>query len=191
MAGDAVSESGRGRILWRTLGWGGAGILLLAPLVAMQFTDEVDWDVADFAFMGVLMGGIGIGVEAAVRSSSSTAFRVAVGLGLLLTFLTIWLNGAVGIIGSENEDANLLFWAVLTTALLGALAGRFRARGMAWAMAAAALVQLLVPFIAFFVWPDVRPALMAREVFVLTGLFTSIWLLAAGLFCRAAAQSCG
>lgn len=37
-----------------------AGLLLL-PLVAMQFTDDVVWDAFDFVFMGTLPGGVGLG----------------------------------------------------------------------------------------------------------------------------------
>jgi hypothetical protein len=155
----------------------------------MQFTDEVDWDLADFIFMGVLIGAIGVGLETAIRGSRSLAYRVGAGLALLLAFLTIWLNGAVGVIGSENEPANLLFGAVIATALLGALIGRFRPISMAWTMAAAGLVQLCVPVIAWFHWPEARPAVLAREVFVLTGFFTGLWLLSAGLFRKAAEQT--
>lgn len=35
------------------------GILLLIPLIAMQFTIEVNWDIPDFARIGVLLSGIG------------------------------------------------------------------------------------------------------------------------------------
>lgn len=31
-----------------------AAILLLIPLIAMQFTNEVDWNAFDFAIMGIL-----------------------------------------------------------------------------------------------------------------------------------------
>jgi hypothetical protein len=36
--------------LGRTLPWIMAAFLLLLPLVAMQFTDEVDWDETDFTY---------------------------------------------------------------------------------------------------------------------------------------------
>lgn len=34
------------------------GLLLLVPLVAMQFTDEVRWNLADFVVAGALLFGV-------------------------------------------------------------------------------------------------------------------------------------
>ena len=107
---------GRRGIPWRILGWGGPVALLLVPFVAMQFTSEVQWDAIDFVFMGGLIGGIGFAFELLARRGGY-AFRIAAGLALLAVFLLVWLNGAVGIIGSENNDANLMY------------AGRDRSRG--------------------------------------------------------------
>jgi hypothetical protein len=49
--------------------------ILLLPLVAMQFTDEVDWGVFDFVFAGVLLGGTGLLLELAVRKPRKIAYR--------------------------------------------------------------------------------------------------------------------
>jgi hypothetical protein len=38
----------------------GTALILLVPLVAMQFTDEVNWGVADFVLAGALLGGTGL-----------------------------------------------------------------------------------------------------------------------------------
>ena len=35
----------------------------------MQFTDEVNWDVADFVIFGVLLFGVGITYELAARKN--------------------------------------------------------------------------------------------------------------------------
>src|SRR5918998_3991693 len=51
--------------------------VLLVPLVAMQFTDEVDWGVADFVLAGLLLGGTGLLLELAVRRPGKLAYRVA------------------------------------------------------------------------------------------------------------------
>jgi hypothetical protein len=51
--------------------------VLLVPLVAMQFTDEVDWSLADFVFAGVLLGVTGLVLELAARKPGTLVYRVA------------------------------------------------------------------------------------------------------------------
>jgi len=48
MTGNAGNGTGWRGNHWRIVGWGTATIMLLLPLIAMQFTDEVNWDVSDF-----------------------------------------------------------------------------------------------------------------------------------------------
>jgi hypothetical protein len=59
--------------------------ILLVPLVAMQFTDEVDWGVADFVAAGVLLGGAGLLLQrlAAMKALGLVYPAVAAVLGLL------------------------------------------------------------------------------------------------------------
>lgn len=181
----SAENGGRGSV-WRWIGWGGAGALLLAPLAAMQFTEAVDWSPGDFVFAAVLMGCVGLGLELAVRRSGDVAYRLGVAMALGLGFLTIWINGAVGVIGDEGRPANLLFVGVLATALAGAFAARFRPGGMAWAMAAAAVAQGLVPFAAWLSGLAPAAAVGRPEVPVFTVVFTALWLVAAALFRKAA-----
>jgi hypothetical protein len=51
--------------------------ILLLPLVAMLFTDEVDWSLADFVFAGALLGGTGLVLELAARKPRNVAYRAA------------------------------------------------------------------------------------------------------------------
>lgn len=144
---DAPGPMPRAR-RWRVAGWTGAALLLLAPLVAMQFTDEVNWEVADFVLAALLLLSVGIPLELAVRKSGDAAYRAGAGVALLGGFLLIWVNGAVGLIGSENNPANLMYGGVLAVGSIGALVARFRARGLSHAMFAAAAAQGLVAVIA-------------------------------------------
>lgn len=76
------------------------GALLLVPLIAMQFTSEVDWDLRDFAIMGILLLVTGTGIELAIRSISSSKTRlIAIG-AILVIFFLIWAELAVGIFGT-------------------------------------------------------------------------------------------
>ena len=122
----------------RWLGWGSAAALLLTPLVAMQFTSEVDWTIGDFVFAGIMFGTVGVLMELTVRASQSLAYRAGVAFALASAFFLIWVNLAVGIIGDEDNPANLMFFGVVLVGILGAIAARFRPRGMAIAMSVAA-----------------------------------------------------
>jgi hypothetical protein len=186
MAKAADNEGGRRGGRLRIAGWGAAAMLLALPFVAMRFTAEVAWTAFDFAFLGALLAGVGLGLELAVRRSGNAAYRIAAGLALSAAFLLILINGAVGIIGSEREGANLLYGVVLAVALLGAILARFRPAGMARAMAAAAAAQALVPAIALAVWPDAAAMVWSPEVPALTFVFAAVWLGSAWLFRQAA-----
>lgn len=74
--------------------------LLLIPYVAMQFTDEVDWDVSDFIIMGVLLLGTGLGCELVMRKVPRVRDRLLICASVLLTFVLIWAELAVGVFGT-------------------------------------------------------------------------------------------
>ena len=171
---------------WRIAGWGAAAALLLTTLVAKQFTREVSWTGIDIAQLAALLGGVGVVVEWAFRRSGNVAYRIAICLALAAAFFLVVINGAVGIIGSEQEDANLLFGGVILVALGGAVAARFRAAGMARAMVAAAVAQMAVPVIALAGGLAPRAMVLAPEVPLSTAVFAGMWLIAAWLFRKAA-----
>ena len=187
-AADKYPPNGGGRrgIPWRLLGWGTAAALLLLPLIAMQFTDDVDWTGSDFAFAAILIGGVGLGLEFAFRRSVDPAYRIATGLALAATFFLIWIDGAVGIIGDTPTLALLAGPAV---ALVGSLLAGLRPGGMAFAMIAAAVLQAVAPAIAQFMEPGLGAAVWAPEVIASTVVLAGMWLVSAGLFRKAAARS--
>jgi hypothetical protein len=145
----------------------------------MQFTSEVNWTVGDFLFAILMIGSVGLAFELVVRASSDIAYRAAAATALAGAFLTIWVNGAVGMIGSEDNSYNLLFLSVIVLALAGSILARFRASGMALATLVAAVAQAGIGL--FGMTADLRGGILA------TG-FAIIWLLSAGLF-RTAARS--
>ena len=182
MAASAERGGGQCRCRWRTVAWTGAALVLL-PLAAMRFTDEVSWSLTDFLVAGALIGGTGVAFELAASTTANHAYRAAVGLALAAAFLLIWLNLAVGIIGTEDNPLNLMFGAVLAAGIIGAIIGRWQPIGMARAMLAAALAQLLVAVIA----PAAGAGSMA-PVWPLTGCCAALWLGSAWLFRQAARE---
>lgn len=77
-----------------------AALLLLLPLIAMQFTSEVDWKLNDFVVMGVLLFGTGFLAEFVLRKVKSTKYRVILVAVLLVVLFLIWAELAVGIFGT-------------------------------------------------------------------------------------------
>ncbi len=72
-------------------------LLLFIPLVAMQLTNEVHWQLDDFVVMGCLVFGFSsLFVVIARRVKSRN--RWVIGLILLCALLIIWLELAVGIL---------------------------------------------------------------------------------------------
>ena len=162
------------------------GFILLLPLVAMQFTDEVVWDAFDFAAAAALLIGAAVTYELVARTRATVEYRAAVAVAVATGFILVWANGAVGIIGREHEHVNMIFAAVLAVALVGALIARFRPRGMARAMVATALAQVLVAVIAFSAgWGAADPS-WPRDILLATAFFTPLWLISAGLFRKTA-----
>lgn len=179
-----ISNSPRGSRLRLAL-WTLAALPLIAPAVAMQFTSEVDWSPLDFAFAAILIGGTGGLIELAVRRSRDLAYRAASVLTAFGIFVLTWLNGAVGMIGSEGEIANLAFLGVVGIAVAGAILTRLRPAPMARVMAMTAVAQAAVPVVVWFALPSIGAIFSGREV-VLFAAFVGIWLGAALLYGRAA-----
>lgn len=75
-------------------------ILLLIPLIAMQFTTEVNWTPMDFAAAGVLLLGTGLLCEWVLRKIVKMKYRIIICFSLLIILVLIWAELAVGIFGS-------------------------------------------------------------------------------------------
>jgi hypothetical protein len=159
-------------------------LLLLIPLVAMQFSQEMKWDLADFVVAGMLLFGTGLTYVVVSRMGNTTSYRLGAGVAVVAGLLLIWINLAVGFLGSEDNPANLLFGAVLAMAGVGALVARFRPLGMSRAMFATALTQFVVPLVAALIYkPEVNIGMF--KVLILNTIFSGIWATSGWLFRRA------
>jgi hypothetical protein len=173
-------------IAWRPLGWGAAVALLLTPVVAMHFTSEVNWTVSDFIFAGVMFGLVGGTLELAFRKSGNRCYRGGVAVAVATTFLLVWINAAVGIIGNEDNPLNLMFFGVIAVALAGALIARFKAAGMARAMIVAGALQVGIGIGVFALNVAASEPPGAIGLLVLIEFFAGAWFVSAWLFRRAA-----
>lgn len=144
------------------------------------------WDAADYAIAGALIAGVVGGFVLVTRATRNMPYRAGAAVALAGTLLLIWVNGAVGFIGSPANDANMLFAGVLLIGAIGAALARFTPEGMYRTLLAMGLAQLLVPLLATIT--GLGPHGLALEPFVLlaTSFFTAIWVLSAWLFRKAA-----
>lgn len=166
-------------------------LILLIPLVAMQLTEEINWDLFDFILMGSVLFVAGLTYEMVARRSEKIVYRIAFGIGLTGAFLLFWVNGAVGLIGNEGQTANLMYGAVFAVGFVGSLISRFKSRGMALTMFIVAIVQMLVPVVALIIWPPptISWAPSVFGVFVLSGFFAIMFVVSALLFKRVSSSS--
>ena len=149
--GQSTTSSGTGETL--RVGYGriraDAGSSTPSGIAIFQFTDSD----------GVLIS------EAGVPAAEPVGYRAGIGVAVVATFLLIWVNGAVGI--------------------MGALFGRFQLRGMARALFGTALTQILVAVIALLFGLGSSGPGWPRHVLILTGFFATLWVGSALLFLRA------
>lgn len=117
--------------------------------------------------------------------TDKTAYRSALGVAVAAALMLVWLSLGVGIIGSDGDPANLMYFGVVAVGLLSALLARFQSRGMVRALLAMALAQTLVLVIALIGrlgYPWSGPL----ELLGLNGFFIAMFVASAWLFRRAA-----
>ncbi|WP_395044919.1 hypothetical protein [Flavobacterium sp.] len=76
-------------------------LILLIPLIAMQFTNEVNWTLMDFVAAGVLLLGTGLAIEFVIRKVKNVKHRIIICVVIFLILLIIWAELAVGIFGTS------------------------------------------------------------------------------------------
>ena len=72
-------------------------LLLLFPLVGTLVSNEVNWSFFDFIIMGILILSISFGIKHVVMKTKNTNYRVLIIGMILLVFILVWIELAVGI----------------------------------------------------------------------------------------------
>jgi hypothetical protein len=173
----------------------GTALILLIPLFGNLFMGW-DWPAIAFPIWGAVLFGAGLMYELVANKGGTIAYRVAVGIACATGFVLVFINAAAGIIG--DGPINLLYLGVLAVGFIGALIARFEPRGMALALFATAVAQMLVPVVALVIWqagwqdlltdgssphPPFHPGI--GPVFGLNAVFAMLWVVSALLFRRA------
>jgi hypothetical protein len=115
------------------------------------------------------------------RSAHRRGLALAIGSACFL----FWLVGALGLVGTEGDRADLMYLGVILIGVVGTAISRLRSRGMARTLAAMALAiatAMVVVFAAGLI-PDYNTA---GEIVGLHAMFIALFGAAAWLFRRAA-----
>lgn len=160
--------------------------ILMVPLVAMQFTAEVNWSPGDFIIMGLILFGTGISYVLLTRQAANVVYRIAAAAGLGATLLMVWANLAVGLIGSGPHLGNLMYLGVLAVGITGTVRSHLGARGMERSMYAMALSLILLAGIALAAGMHRYPGSSAGEVIGVNAFFAALFAISGVLFRYAA-----
>lgn len=152
--------------------------VLLFPLWGVTHVDDWNWDWHPFVVLGALVFGAALTFEFIVKGRS-TSYRFALGLAIATALVLMWMNFVLAV---DVSLTNFMYLGVPVVGLAGAAIARLRARGMAFALAAMAIGQILVPLIAIVFWK--KP--VAGAVIGGNGVCLVLFAIAALLFRRAA-----
>jgi len=79
--------------------------LLLIPLIGMTITDEINWSPFDFFTMGSLLILLGIGINLVISRVKNLKYRVLYIGVVVIIFMLIWAELAVGLFGTPIEGS--------------------------------------------------------------------------------------
>jgi hypothetical protein len=157
-------------------------LLLLIPLMAMQLSDEVNWSVADFGIVGVLLFAAGFSYVLIARHTIGIVHRLAVASAIGTSLLLIWANLGVGLIGSGPNPANLLYIGVVGVVIIGTVLSRFTAKGMERTMYSTALALVIHTGIALLAGMQDYPGSSVGEILSVNGFFAVLFSVSGLLF---------
>jgi hypothetical protein len=126
-----------------------ASTILLIPLTASFITTEMDWSLFDYMLIWTLLFCAGALYKWITLFAVDSGYRAAVGLAILTGVFIIWSNLGVGIVGSEDEPFNLLYFALLAFGLMAAFWVRFEARAMSYVMLSITIGLGMLTLLAF------------------------------------------
>lgn len=178
---DAMTTGSKSR--WAALRW-----LAVAALLGLPWATQVgdQWKPVAFLLGGGFIIGCMLVYEFAARRSASAAYRAGVAIAGATSFLIVWINVAVGIV-SEDDPANLGYFLMILTAMVGAFAAAFQAGGLARAMLGVAAAQMILALIVATAPSTDHPL----GVLIISGFLAALWLISAGCFRKAAGGGAG
>ena len=75
-------------------------LLLLIPLIAMQFTNQVNWAPSDFIVAAILLLSTGFAIDFVIKKVLTKKYRITLSAIIVVMLLLVWAELAVGIFGT-------------------------------------------------------------------------------------------
>ncbi|MBM4412210.1 MAG: hypothetical protein FJ040_02005 [Chloroflexi bacterium] len=75
-------------------------LLLMIPLIGMQINADIRWGLFDFVIAGGILFAARLAYEAIRTRLFSTSHRIWMVVGISLVVMVVWLELAVGIVGT-------------------------------------------------------------------------------------------
>lgn len=148
----------------------------------------MNWTLFDFVFAGAMLSILALAIWFLLKGPQSLAYRLGVGIGIVASMLIVWITGAVGIIGGEQNDANMLYIGVIALMLLGAALTRARARPMAWVLAASAFATASIGLVATLAGWGADGPIWPLDILGASGVLAAMFAASALLFRHAGAR---
>ena len=73
----------------------------MIPLLAMKFTEDVNWSIYDFVVMGFLLLFFSLGIDVTMKKVKNENVKILYVVLTILIFLLIWAELAIGIFDSQ------------------------------------------------------------------------------------------
>jgi hypothetical protein len=166
---------------WRIAAWTAGAALMLLPITVQLINGPFGWSVGDFIFVAMILLAGCLLFDLAARKSPNFSYLAGVSLALAAGFGLFVVNGAVGLVGSEDEAHNLLFGLVLLVALIGFVLVRGRPEGASRAMFAAAAVHIVIS-VGLLLTASGSDASDPRAEWIGLSFFAALWVGSAWFF---------
>ena len=135
----------------------------------------MNWTLFDFVVAGGLLTTTLMAGWVIFRRGHSAAHRLAGGLAALGALVMVWANGAVGLVSTPDDSANLLLLGVLPIGLMIAVIERFRAEGLVRGFAVMAVLQLAAGITIFAMGWGAGGAAWPFDLLGVTLVYAGLW----------------
>lgn len=166
-------------------------VIIALPMLASFLIDAI----TGFSGESLSVGGatlwmmatlvIGTVIMFRVTKTFPGIYRFAAMVAIGTAFLITWANGAVGIIGSEENRINLIYFVIILMGFLGATISNFETRGIAFSLFGMAFTQMMIAVLLILSANSIAPNMTFKLIIfflALHGFFAGAYALSGFLF---------